>query len=127
MNLHFIPMDNRRCELCHNEDESAQHLFFLCETTALIWDAIKNWLKITPPLTTLERAITWVRRQRNNHCARRKLLRLAIMCTVYTIWRSINGCYFDNESINIDTITSKIKVGVYKVMNRIYPQEVVDL
>ncbi|VFQ94486.1 unnamed protein product, partial [Cuscuta campestris] len=90
MNLHFIPMDNRRCEFCHTEEETTQHLFFLCEITSLIWGTIKNWLKIAPALSTLERAITWARRQRHNHCAKRKMWRLAILSTVYNIWRRSN-------------------------------------
>ncbi|VFQ89794.1 unnamed protein product [Cuscuta campestris] len=114
MNLHFLQLDNRNCEFCHTEEETAQHLFFLCENTALIWGAIRNWLNIAPALSTLERAIEWVGRQRHSHCAKRKMWRLAIMCTVYTIWRSRNGCYLDHEGFNTDTIIYKIKVGVYK-------------
>ncbi|VFQ97173.1 unnamed protein product [Cuscuta campestris] len=127
MNLHFIPMDNRRCEFCHTEEETTQHLFFLCEITSLIWGTIKNWLKITPALSTLERSITWARRQRHNHCAKRKLWRLAILSTVYNIWRSRNGVYFDKQPIHADTIINKIKVGIYKVMYRLFPQDMLDL
>ncbi|VFQ90840.1 unnamed protein product [Cuscuta campestris] len=117
--LHFIAMENRSCELCHKEEETGQHLFFSCETSTLIWNAITSWLEIAPALSTLDRALTWLRRLRNYHCSRRKMIRLAILSTAYHIWRLRNGVYFDNQAINIDGIVCKIKVGVFKVMNRV--------
>ncbi|VFQ88791.1 unnamed protein product [Cuscuta campestris] len=59
-NLHFLHLANRNCEFCNTGEETAHHLNFLCENTALIWGANRNWLKIAPALTTLERAIEWI-------------------------------------------------------------------
>ncbi|VFQ86115.1 unnamed protein product [Cuscuta campestris] len=56
--LHFIAMENRTCELFHKEEETAQHLFFICETSTLIWNAVRSWLEIAPALSTLDRALT---------------------------------------------------------------------
>ncbi|VFQ83146.1 unnamed protein product [Cuscuta campestris] len=107
--LHFIAMENRLCELCHKEEETGQHLFFSCETSTLIWNAFRSWLEITSALSTLDRALTWLRRLRNNHCSKRKMTRLAILSTAYHIWRLRNGVYFDNKTINTDAIVCKIK------------------
>ncbi|VFQ75945.1 unnamed protein product [Cuscuta campestris] len=119
--LHFIAMENRLCELCHKEEETGQHLFFSCETSTLIWNAVRSWLEIAPALSTLDRALTWLRRLKNNHCSKRKMIRLTILSTAYHIWRLRNGVYFDNQAINTDAIVCKIKVGVFKIMNRLYP------
>ncbi|VFQ64934.1 unnamed protein product [Cuscuta campestris] len=89
--LHFIAMENRLCELCHKEEETGQHLFFSCETSTLIWNAVRSWLEIAPALSSLDRAFTWLRRLRNNHCSKRKMKRLAILSTAYHIWRLRNG------------------------------------
>ncbi|VFQ64935.1 unnamed protein product [Cuscuta campestris] len=107
--LHFIAMENRLCELCHKEEETGQHLFFSCETSTLIWNAVRSWLEIAPAQSTLDRALTWLRRLRNNHCSKRKMTRLAILSTTYHIWRLRNGVYFDNQAINTDAIVCKIK------------------
>ncbi|VFQ78803.1 unnamed protein product [Cuscuta campestris] len=77
-----------------------------------------SWLEIAPALSNLDRALTWLRRLGNNHCSRRKMTRLAILSTAYHIWILRNDVYFDNQTINIDAIVCKIKVGVFKIMNR---------
>ncbi|VFR01188.1 unnamed protein product, partial [Cuscuta campestris] len=121
VNLGFIPMENRNCSLCGQELETTDHLFFACTASHQIWKNMKDWLKIPYALSTIERVIKWLLGRHKVHGNLRNIWRLAAMSTIHHMWKMRNAVYFEGKSVDCDAITWKIKVGIYKICYRLYP------
>ncbi|VFQ69341.1 unnamed protein product [Cuscuta campestris] len=127
VNLSFIHMDSRQCSLCGEELETTNHLFFACVISNDIWKGIRDWLHIPNELSTIKRAIKWLLRRHGVHSNRRNMWRFATLSTIHHIWKMRNQIYFDNQGINYLAVIKKIKVGVYKIMYRLYPHSTIAL
>ncbi|VFQ98410.1 unnamed protein product [Cuscuta campestris] len=121
LNLSHVEMESRECSLCHLDDEDTKHLFFECHVSAQIWNGVKEWLNLDVALSTLNRAIKWLRKYHHAHSNIKKMCRLATFSTVYHIWRLRNGAYFDQTAVDVHSAIQKIKLSVYKVMYRLFP------
>ncbi|VFR03542.1 unnamed protein product, partial [Cuscuta campestris] len=121
VNLSYVDMENRDCSLCHLDAEDTKHLFFACHVSAQIWNGVKEWINLDVALSTLNRAIKWLRKSHHAHSNIKKMCRLATLSTVYHIWRLRNGAYFDQIAVDVHSTIQKIKLSVYKVMYRLFP------
>ncbi|VFQ88803.1 unnamed protein product [Cuscuta campestris] len=122
VNLSHVEMESRECSLCHLDAEDTKHLFFECHVSAQIWNGVKEWLKLDVALSTLNRAIKWLRKYHHAHSNIKKMCRLPTFSTVYHIWRHRNGAYFDQTAVDVHSTIQKIKLSVYKVMYRLFPK-----
>ncbi|VFQ64293.1 unnamed protein product [Cuscuta campestris] len=86
-----------------------------------IWNGVKEWLNLDVALSTLNRAIKWLRKSHHAHSNIKKMCILATLSTVYHIWRLRNGAYFDQIAVDVHSTIQKIKLSVYKVMYRLFP------
>ncbi|VFQ80307.1 unnamed protein product [Cuscuta campestris] len=119
-NLEFLglPME---CELCGDGVEDISHLFFGCCVSKQIWGAIRHWLRIDAQLTTLDRAIRWLRTARRGDPILKKARRIGLACTVFLIWKQRNAFHFERKPLNIDGVICNIKTMVYCVLGRVWP------
>ncbi|VFQ88357.1 unnamed protein product [Cuscuta campestris] len=126
VNLSFVDMD-RKCSLCNEGEETIDHLFFECTISKAIWKNIRDWLHISPALSTIERYMKWVCRRHGQHGDVGKLWKLSTISTIHHIWKLRNAVYFDNQAVNKDATICQIKVGVYKVVYRFFPNVMIAL
>ncbi|VFQ88308.1 unnamed protein product [Cuscuta campestris] len=126
VNLSFVDMD-RKCSLCNEGEETIDHLFFECTISKAIWKNIRDWLHISPALSTIERSMKWVCRRHGQHGDVGKLWKLATLSTIHHIWKLRNSVYFDNQAVNKDATVCQIKVGVYKIVYRFFPDVMIAL
>ncbi|RAL49224.1 hypothetical protein DM860_014442 [Cuscuta australis] len=119
-NLEFlgIPME---CALCGVELEEIDHLFFDCWASKIVWGAIKEWLRVDGHLSTIDRAVRWLKAPRRGDAILKKARKVALACTVFHIWKQRNACQFDQEPLNVEGMISKIKVMVYTIVGRMWP------
>ncbi|VFQ94140.1 unnamed protein product [Cuscuta campestris] len=108
-NLEFlgIPLD---CTLCGQAQEDVDHLFFGCNVSQQVWGTIKHWLRIDGHLSTLDRAVRWMKSFRRGDAIMKKTRKIALACTVFHIWKQRNATHFDQEPLCIEAIICKIKV-----------------
>ncbi|VFQ90070.1 unnamed protein product [Cuscuta campestris] len=85
-NLEFlgIPME---CALCGVELEEIDHLFFDCWASKIVWGAIKEWLRVDGHLSTIDRAVRWLKAPRRGDAILKKARKVALACTVFHIWK----------------------------------------
>ncbi|VFQ79921.1 unnamed protein product [Cuscuta campestris] len=88
---------------------------------AKIRNGVKEWLNLDVALSTLNKAIKWLRKSHHAHSNIKKMCRLATLSTVYHIWRRRNGAYIDQIAVDVHSTIQKIKLSVYKVMYRLFP------
>ncbi|XP_075474412.1 uncharacterized protein LOC142505350 [Primulina tabacum] len=107
-------LQDRKCVLCAEVDETITHIFFQCKVSKLIWDNVRNWLcmdKTMASPTSILRAFRGIYKG-NSLLAKMRVTALA--ATVYHVWNLRNRIMFDNERIDFDAIGFKIKIHTYR-------------
>jgi len=118
--LLFMDID-RSCSLCGDNVESHQHLFFQCTVSARIWRHIKLWMGMRRSMSTLASAIKWLRKEARGSSWQCKAKRVALACTVYYIWTARNRQIFEGQRPLVDSIISRVKAQVYRIIFSMYP------
>lgn len=111
-----IPTDGK-CMYCDHL-ENIDDLFFNCEKSRNVWKSILGWTGYyRNPLSWSTR--TWITLETKRKGWRRKLLKLAIAETIYTIWRDMNAKIFQPQSKKIDMVeTIRYNVLIRCVLHR---------
>ncbi|VFQ66081.1 unnamed protein product [Cuscuta campestris] len=96
-NLEFLsqPMD---CTFCSQALENVDHLFFGCCVTEQVW------LRIQGQISTLDRALRWMKTFRKGDALLKKTRRIALACTVFQIWKHRNAVLFDRKPLDVEAI-----------------------
>ncbi|VFQ67774.1 unnamed protein product [Cuscuta campestris] len=118
-NLEFlrVPME---CTFCGQELEDVDHLFFTCAVSKDVWKAVKDWLRMEGQLSTLPRAIRWMKGFKRGDGILKKARKIALACTVFHLWKQRNSVYFDHEPLCVETMVFKIKVMVFSILGRLW-------
>ncbi|VFQ69202.1 unnamed protein product [Cuscuta campestris] len=127
VNLEFLDEGiSRVCSLCGVGLETTSHLYFECTATGQIWRYIRAWMGVEAQLTTLDRALRWLRTYRKGDAAKKKMRKLAFACTTFMVWKVRNEVSFDHKPFDIMSIVCKIKVMVYTILGRLWPYACID-
>ncbi|VFQ78789.1 unnamed protein product [Cuscuta campestris] len=108
-NLDFLglPMD---CTFCGNKLDDVDHLFFSCKVSKDVWRAVNIWLQMEGQLSTLNRAIRYLKAFRRGDVILKKARRIALACRVFHLWKLRNAVHFDQEPLRVDAVVFKIKL-----------------
>ncbi|CAH9122258.1 unnamed protein product [Cuscuta epithymum] len=120
-NLWYMDV-HRNCGFCHTHLETVEHLFFVCPVTGTIWKVICEWLGIRRPLHTLHSSVEWMKKEWRGA----RLTRIALACTVYSIWKARNTGLFGGAKATSDEMILQIKVLTYKILYRLYPSNMIN-
>ncbi|XP_058725891.1 uncharacterized protein LOC131597198 [Vicia villosa] len=88
------------CELYDGEDESLDHLLFLCPQAVGIWTAMLHWMDIKD---TNNLNFNWIKRKTKGKGIRMGILKVVIAEVVYSIWMYINHNIFGNMGLYSNT------------------------
>ncbi|KAL5172857.1 putative ribonuclease H protein [Glycine soja] len=100
-----IQVDNDLCPFCHNQPESASHLFFTCGKTMAIWWEYLSWVKEDKvfhcrPLDNFIQHYSSATSKVSN--TRRTMWWIA---ATISIWRLRNDIIFQNQTFDINRLT----------------------
>jgi hypothetical protein len=112
--LHFLQTD-LTCVFCQVDNESHSHLFFSCHWISLLWQMIRNWLRITRCMSSLSSAIRGLCRGGNNADSRMRRVSLGIL--IYIIWEERNNRLFDSTSTSIPSLFRKFQTLFFLVFH----------
>ncbi|CAH9094512.1 unnamed protein product [Cuscuta epithymum] len=124
-NLAYLYMVNR-CDLCKGGLETIPHLFFLCSFACRVWTRIRDWIGIKRQMTTLEKAVKWIRTEHRGALMKSKAIRLAFCATIYWLWHTRNASRFEDTMKTEEDVVAKIKHVVYKILYNMYPYELIN-
>ena len=123
--LSFLHLEDS-CVLCVGNRESAEHLFFRCTFSSLVWARIRHWLDITRAMSTISSALRWIRKEARGSTCRARAKRVALACSVYHIWTARNRKIFDGQAQVVEETVFRIKLHVSRVLFSLYPQNSVE-
>ena len=118
--LIFLDTD-KSCGMCGISDESSQHIFFQCTISLQIWGHIKEWMGIRRYMPSLASGLRWLKRDARGSSWLCKAKKIAFASTVYHLWTARNYCIFEGQAAVAESIISRVKSDVYRVIFSLYP------
>ncbi|GAA0177060.1 hypothetical protein LIER_29649 [Lithospermum erythrorhizon] len=106
-------MDNG-CVFCSGV-KSQDHLFFHCCYSAQVWRLVLQKLKAYRGGLVWQEERKWCIRNLGGKFLKRRLMRVAFMCTVYTIWQEWNSRVFGGTPVSVDLIYHKVVSIVHDI------------
>ena len=101
-------MSDDLCVLCGKEKEDSRHLWYSCDVTVEIASRVLRWQGISVRHCSLMDWWMWfaATSKKSNNIYLSKLV--AIMGTVYYVWKLRNDVIFNGQSIDIDRVAREI-------------------
>ncbi|XP_058787562.1 uncharacterized protein LOC131661915 [Vicia villosa] len=108
---------DRKCMFCScNED--VQHLFFECNYTKKVWEAVLGWLNINHNVQGWCQERKWLEKICRSKNWRSKFVQVAIAETIYTVWIERNKKVFNreySEGLLVDSIIENIVIRIWVI------------
>ena len=99
------------CRLCHQEDETAEHLLGGCTFTKQIWHSLLTTIGIqNPPSITDQDFMSWwiLLRQQGLSMQQMKGLDTAVMLVSWVLWKERNARVFSNTELTVNLLLQEI-------------------
>ncbi|XP_074305324.1 uncharacterized protein LOC141640419 [Silene latifolia] len=87
--VRFGVINDGGCELCGEEVETVEHLFFECRYSQMCLTLINDWLESDIPVRD---CIKWCCRLKHRSLMKTKLIQMVVVALVYQIWNMRNKC-----------------------------------
>lgn len=101
------------CALCNSEDETHQHLFFMCSTSEQMWNQMLKWLSINRQGQSWEDEITWAIQNAGKKDINLDMYRATVSAAVYFIWQERNYRIFQQRNRIIEQLVRLIIQEIY--------------
>ncbi|KAL9667251.1 hypothetical protein QQ045_001602 [Rhodiola kirilowii] len=112
-------LGDKACVLCEAMDESRDHIYFDCSFSRVVWLKVMQFLKVEPSFTCWESLIPWFNSLPQLRL-KMKLMAVATMRIMNSLWRARNSKIFRTESITAALMVQetiyylKMKIGAIK-------------
>ncbi|KAJ0469905.1 putative reverse transcriptase zinc-binding domain-containing protein [Helianthus annuus] len=113
LNRRNVIIEDNRCKMCGDEEESAFHLFASCRIAEQIWEFITRWCRIKQvPVLELKDLANIHKCNRGSH-RWKKTVNLVTQATIWVIWRSRNEAVFEGKQPYVNRMKEEIKMFGY--------------
>ncbi|XP_074301050.1 uncharacterized protein LOC141632399 [Silene latifolia] len=117
-----------RCALCLKACESQLHLFFQCEFSGQVLQAILTWQGITRAPLSLNHELRRLSKLTGRGW-RKKWARCALAAAVYSLWQERNARIFTDTHATLEQLVHKIKtlarIGLLSNLNSVNSEEII--
>ncbi|KAL5146890.1 putative ribonuclease H protein [Glycine soja] len=96
-------IDDKSCCFC-SEEESMNHLFFVCDNSKRVWMEVLQWVQIRHDPSDWPNELHWLTHHTKGKGTRAAVLKMAIAETIYEIWNIRNNKIF-GQAIDINTVS----------------------
>ncbi|XP_056688044.1 uncharacterized protein [Spinacia oleracea] len=110
------------CLICGLQDEDHNHLFFQCQFSYQIMQAMQQWLGV-PMAGTLHQLVRKIGHSRVTKF-RKQVIFAAIGTAVYLIWKSRNASFWDNHIPTVSHTVGSLKQLVKGRIQIVLPKAV---
>ncbi|KAL0399880.1 UNVERIFIED_CONTAM: Retrovirus-related Pol polyprotein from type-2 retrotransposable element R2DM [Sesamum radiatum] len=92
----------------------SQASFFECPFSDYVWSNIRDWVGLSRRMSTLLSAMKWLKKEKTGSSVQNKARRIALACTVYSLWRHRNEVVFEAKAPCPDGLVISIRISVYR-------------
>lgn len=96
------------CAVCGREPETANHLFFECNTSKLVWKAVLEQCGIQREPRGWTQEMQWFLRKAKRRSTQSKKLRNLMAVTVYTLWMETNAVLHSKQATSVEALSNRI-------------------
>ena len=122
----LLRIDTSKLNHLFLDKESADHLFFQCSFSAMVWKCIRDWLGISRGMLTISSALKWIKKEAKGSSGKAKAKKVALACTVYHIWNARNRKIFEGQTQEVVSTVFKIKLHIYRTVFTLDPNAAVE-
>nr|GLL30466.1 probable protein phosphatase 2C 27 isoform X2 [Ipomoea trifida] len=115
----FLPDFESDCSLCIGQKESTNHLFFRCYFSQQVWSKIRESFGFPRNTIAIRSSIKWIRRLFKGSRRHSKAVYIALVCTVYHLWRVRNLVIHDSVRPTLDGLVNCIATDVLRVASSV--------
>ncbi|KAJ0641962.1 putative RNA-directed DNA polymerase [Helianthus annuus] len=108
-----IIIQDNRCKMCGEEEESAVHLFGSCRLTEVIWEFVSSWCKIKQVLILELKDLANIQKCNRGSPRWKKVVNLVTQAAIWVIWRSRNEAIFEGKQLYVNKMKEDIKMYGY--------------
>ncbi|KAJ0780983.1 putative RNA-directed DNA polymerase [Helianthus annuus] len=108
-----IPMQDRRCIMCGDYDETSEHIFVSCQVAQVIWQNVARWCSIPPVIAFGLKDILSIHEYSSSSATKKKALYAVVLITIWSIWKSRNEAVFQHKLPDTTKILDEIKAMAY--------------
>ncbi|XP_073120838.1 uncharacterized protein [Henckelia pumila] len=109
-------VEDKKCGLCKDCDESIGHMFFQCRVVCGVWDCIRDWLNMKKLMKSPSAILKAFRGVYRGAGKLPNMRAMGLAACVYQVWNARNRAYFDNEDSDVDDMVRRIKILVLRNM-----------
>ncbi|XP_074283404.1 uncharacterized protein LOC141607953 [Silene latifolia] len=97
------------CFLCGLQEESIDHLFFLCPYSAQCHRLVAEWCKVQLPM---QDCISWWIKYRQAAACKKKVLDVVLACLMYHLWHCRNSCRLEGYVLRPKCLVGNVMSNV---------------
>ncbi|XP_022019342.1 uncharacterized protein LOC110919377 [Helianthus annuus] len=113
LNRRNVIIEDNRCKMCGDEEESALHLFASCRIAEQIWEFITRWCRIKQVLVLELKDLANIHKCNRGSHRWKKTVNLVTQATIWVIWRSRNEAVFEGKQPYVNRMKEEIKMFGY--------------
>ncbi|XP_075099181.1 uncharacterized protein LOC142176040 [Nicotiana tabacum] len=107
-------MIDQTCELCKEENETMQHLFFECKVTREVWERLLKWQGIQRSLMTWDEEVELASKEMEGKTQKAEVYRMTLASCIYYIWIERNSRIFKAKSQQVDGILRALVQDIFR-------------
>lgn len=103
----------KMCPLCDSEEETIDHIFFVCDYSSQIWGKLLLWLKINRTPMSWSNELQWATRHMGGRTPKAEVYRMMLVAAIYYVWQERNQRVFQEKHQIGNCITKRIVQDIH--------------
>ncbi|XP_076896664.1 uncharacterized protein LOC143549701 [Bidens hawaiensis] len=102
-------VSSTECPICDRDEESADHILFLCEEAQAVWCLISQWCKVPPIYAFSVQDLVELHRYMSVPKVKAKAFHAICLITMWCLWKKQNDMVHNGAPVHVQGLYEEIK------------------